>query len=230
MDIIAARWLGLADYQEVHALQAELVEQRLVGDVGNTLLLLEHPPVLTLGRGADRTNVLLPDDELSERGIQMLHTARGGDVTAHAPGQLVAYPIFDLRPDRCDVRRYVADLGEVMRGIAADAGVDVVFSKEYIGVWADVNSPSAFGSWGPQVRKVGAIGVKLSRWITMHGFAINVTTDMRVFDTIIPCGIDGYGATSLAALGAKVTLADCLPSACRHFERVFGAKVTLDGG
>lgn len=209
---ISARWLGRIDYARAHALQEELLSARIEGRVPDTLLLLEHPPVITLGRGAHATNVVLGEEERAARGIALVETGRGGDVTYHGPGQLVAYPIFDLRPDRCDVRRYVRDLAEIMIGLAARLGVSAGLmppDPKYVGVWVDLDSPDR---WVPlaeedtafphrRVAKIGAIGVKLSRWCTMHGFAFNVSTRLEDFDAIVPCGIKEYGVTSIASLG-----------------------------
>ncbi len=199
-------------YAEAHALQEELVRKRLEKAIGDTVLFLEHERVITLGRGGKKEHVLS-----RPAGVDLVETGRGGDVTYHGPGQLVAYPIFDLRPERCDVRRYVRDLGDVMIGIARDFGIDAKFESDtkHIGVWA--GSPSA---------KLGAIGVRISRWITMHGFAFNVSTDLRDFDLIVPCGIQGRGVTSLAALGVAPTptVREVADRACAHVARCFDAE------
>lgn len=212
---IEARWLGRVRYADAHALQHELVQKRIRGEVGDTLLLLEHERVITLGRGAKKEHVLRPE------GVDVVETGRGGDVTYHGPGQLVAYPIFDLKPDRCDVRRYVRDLGEVMKGIAKDYGVEVEYDTHHIGVWT--RSPP---------EKLGAIGVRISRWVTMHGFALNATTDLGDFAMIVPCGIVGKGVTSLARLGVVPPPAtrEVAERARAHFARVFDADVTALAG
>jgi lipoyl(octanoyl) transferase len=229
----AAHWLGRVAYDGAHSLQHRLVDARLAGTVGDTLLLLEHTPVVTLGRGARPENVLLPREALAARGVDVVETARGGDVTYHGPGQLVAYPIFDLRPDRCDVRRYVRDLARVMIAISAEYGVDASFLEgdpKLVGVWADEASPSLWpgdprqpgGATRPA--KIGAIGVRISRWVTMHGLAYNVSTDLGAFDHIVPCGIREYGVTSLRALGAAAPrVEDVARVAIGCFERVFEA-------
>ncbi len=229
----AAHWLGRVAYAEAHALQERLLAARVAGAIGDTLLLLEHPPVVTFGRSAKATNVLVAPDELRARGVDLHETARGGDVTYHGPGQLVAYPIFDLRPDRCDVRRYVRDLARVMIDLAAAYGVGASFIEgdaKLVGVWAEEASPSAWAgdprSEGGARRpaKIGAIGVRISRWVTMHGFAFNVSTDLAAFGMIVPCGIREYGATSLAALGVPApAVRDAAREATRAFERVFEA-------
>ena len=210
------------------------MEARQRGDVGDTLLLLEHDPVITLGRGADGSNIVAPIAMRTQLGIDVFETGRGGDVTYHAPGQLVAYPILDLSPDRCDVRRYVNDLSQVMidlaRGFGIGAGT-IPGDKQKIGVWVDQEDRNAWrvpqdGEWR-QIAKLGAIGVRLSRWVTMHGFAINVSTDLRGFQTIVPCGIRDAGVTSLQALGVVVpTVKEVAERALRAFDSVFDATTT----
>jgi lipoyl(octanoyl) transferase len=224
-----ARWLGRVPYERGLALQLDLFERRKRGECPDTLLLLEHDPVLTLGRGADGANVLASEDELRARGVSLVSTNRGGDVTYHGPGQLVAYPIFDLRPDRCDVRRYVRDLVEVMSRLCADFGVGAGPHPAMIGAWVDLEAPRA--PWpGPEraarPAKVGAIGVKLSRWVTLHGFALNVRTRLEDFSMIVPCGIRQHPVCSLESLGV-----DSLPGlpwfarrAAGHFEDVFESR------
>jgi lipoyl(octanoyl) transferase len=229
-----ARWLGRIRYADAHALQETLVEQRIKKEIGDTLLLLEHEPVVTLGRGAHAENIVVPRAELARRGVDVVETARGGDVTYHGPGQLVAYPIFDLHPDRLDVRRYVRDLARVMIELAKGHGVEASFIEgdaKLVGVWADEASPA---KWAGDPRqeggakkpaKLGAIGVKLSRWVTMHGFAFNVTTALDGFRLIVPCGITEYGVTSLAALGVQAPEVEQVArEAVKAFERVFEAE------
>lgn len=223
-----ARWLGRVAYEPTHALQKSLMEQRVRGEIPDTLLLLEHDPVLTLGRGADPTHVLLSPGAREALGVQLVETGRGGDVTYHGPGQLVAYPVFDLKPDRCDVRKYVKDLLRVMAGLAGDYGVSAGEFPGYIGLWTDTQSPQT--PWtGPEGAKkpgkMGAVGVRLSRWVTMHGFALNASPDLAHFRWIVPCGIAEHPVCSLASLGVQnvppvETLAE---QSVAHFERVFGA-------
>jgi lipoyl(octanoyl) transferase len=227
-------------YAEAHALQEKLLEARVRGAIGDTLVLLEHEPVVTLGRSAHEENLLLAREELARRGVDVVETGRGGDVTYHGPGQLVAYPIFDLRPDRCDVRRYVRDLARVMIALAHDAGVEASFiegDSKLVGVWVDAASPEVWPGdprkeGGARVpRKVGAIGVRISRWITMHGFAFNVSTELDGFELIVPCGIRQYGVTSLAALGREHgTVEDVARASVAHFARIFDAEATMARG
>jgi lipoyl(octanoyl) transferase len=161
--------------------------------------------VITLGRGADDANVLLGEDALRARGIDRQQTTRGGDVTLHAPGQLVGYPIVDLKPDRCDVRRYVKDLAETMRRLALRHGVSGGEVAGKIGFWVDLGQPGDWQGEGAakEPAKLGAIGVRISRWTTMHGFAMNLTTEPDLFDIIVPCGIREYGVTSIRALTGR---------------------------
>jgi len=237
---ITAKWLGRVGYDEAHALQKELLRKRLDKEIGDTLLLLEHDPVVTLGRGADAEHVLGGEAALRTKGVHLAETGRGGDVTYHGPGQLVAYPIVDLRPERCDVRRYVNDLARVMIALCDDAGLGagvIPGDSRYVGVWVDLDSPSrwteitADDARFPHRRlaKIGAIGVRLSHWVTMHGFAFNVATDLAGFSLIVPCGIREYGVTSLSALGVTpAPLKDVAERAAEHFGRLFDADVALE--
>lgn len=193
---------GLLSYPDGLALQERLVDERRAGEIGDTLVLLEHPPVITLGaktRGKP-THIVASDDELTRAGVTVHETGRGGDVTYHGPGQLVGYPIFDLRPDRCDVHRYVRDLEEVLIRAIARFGIEGKRVEGLSGVWV--------GDAGRE-EKIAAIGVRISRWITSHGFALNVTTNLQHFRLIVPCGIADRGVTSIErALGHVVSMSD----------------------
>jgi lipoyl(octanoyl) transferase len=199
---LAGYFLGLRDYRSVLSLQEELLAARAAGQIGDTVLFVEHPAVITLGRGAHAEHLLASAEHLQTLGVELVQTGRGGDVTLHAPGQLVCYPIFDLSPDRRDVRRYVKDLTEVMRQVAQTYGVQAGRFEEHIGLWVNRDSPGLFrGDASPHdLVKLGAIGVRISRWVTMHGFALNLSPDMRLFSLIVPCGIREYGVASLAEL------------------------------
>jgi len=188
--------LGLVEYEDGLRLMEGYRSARAAGAVGDTLFLLEHPAVVTLGRGGKREHVRLSGAELVRRGARLFETDRGGDVTYHGPGQLVAYPIVDLSPDRRDVRRYVSDLEESMIRTAADFGVESGRLAGLHGVWLGAGAEPA--TPGPS-RKLGAVGVHLSRWITSHGLAFNVDPDLDHFSWIVPCGIEGRGVTSLRA-------------------------------
>jgi len=232
---ITAHWLGRIRYADALALQERLVEARVRGAIGDTLLLLEHDPVITLGRGARAQNVLASEEARAALGVDYFETGRGGDVTYHAPGQLVAYPIFDLKPDRCDVRRYVRDLGRVMIALARDHGVAagmIEGDSKLIGVWVDRDAPRLWRDPPDlneqRLAKIGAIGVRLSRWVTMHGFAFNGSTDLEGFRLIVPCGISALGVTSLEALGVgSPSVRELAMEAAVHFAAAFEAEVVI---
>lgn len=181
---LAVHALGRVPYGEAHALQEALLAARRRGAIGDVLLLVEHPPVITLGRSAKSEHLLFSEEMLRLRGVEVHPVGRGGDVTFHGPGQLVAYPIVDLKPDRCDVRRYVGDLEAAMIATCAHYGVVAKTAEGMHGTWVGK-------------RKVGAVGVRLREWVTMHGVGLNVNTDLSFFDLIVPCGIREYGVTSL---------------------------------
>jgi lipoyl(octanoyl) transferase len=205
------RRLGVVPYEQGVELQRILVEERRAGRIPDLLLLLEHPHVITLGakRDAARSHLIATPELLKARHVELYDTGRGGDITYHGPGQLVGYPILDLKPDRCDVHRYVRDLEEVMIRAAADFGVRAGRVAGLTGAWVGAD-------------KLGAIGVRISRWITSHGFALNVTTDLEYFNLIVPCGITSGGVTSLErAAGRPVSMADAEAAVAAHFSQVF---------
>jgi len=212
--VLDVRRLGTVPYREALQLQRTLVEDRRAGRIPDTLLLLEHPHVLTLGVRGDggRSHILATADALSAHGIEVYETGRGGDITYHGPGQLVGYPIVDLKPDRCDVHRYVRDLEEVLIRTAADYGVSAGRITGLTGVWVGNE-------------KLAAIGVRIARWITSHGFALNVSTDLDYFSMIVPCGIADRGVTSLArVLKRTVELREAADRVSKHFSKVFSAQ------
>jgi lipoyl(octanoyl) transferase len=220
------RRMGRVGYGEALELQARLVEERRRGELGDTILLLEHPPVITLGvktRGKS-TNIVASAETLAAEGVSVFETGRGGDITYHGPGQLVGYPILDLRPDRCDVHHYVRDLEAVLIQAIGEFGIEGRRVDGLTGVWV-----------GPKGReeKIAAIGIRISRWITSHGFALNVATDLRHFRLIVPCGIADRGVTSIervlaARAGANaekksLPMIDVEDAVVRAFDRVFNA-------
>lgn len=208
---LEVHWLGRVPYAEGVDLQKRLVEQRKTGAIPDQLLLLEHPPVITLGVKTrdDRTHIVATPETLEDEGVEVFESGRGGDVTYHGPGQLVGYPIIDLRPDRCDVHRYVRDLEEVLIQTVARFGIVAQRASGLTGIWVDD-------------RKLAAIGVRIARWITSHGFALNVTTKLEHFNLIIPCGIADKGVTSLAQLtGRQIDITSVTPAITEAFEAVF---------
>lgn len=218
--------LGTVPYAEALALQEKLVLARTHGLVGDVVLVLEHPPVVTLGRGArNEDHLLVPREGLRARGIDVYDVGRGGDVTYHGPGQMVCYPILDLAPDRQDVRRYVRDLEETMISVAADYGLvaERMEGKENIGVWIRSRDRGD--------RKLGALGVRISRWITMHGIALNVTTNLAHFGLIVPCGIRDKAVTSLAVELDRAPAMDAVVERwLGHFGRQLDADVVRAEG
>ena len=208
------RRLGVVPYAEALDLQKRLVEERRSGSIPDQLLLLQHPPVITLGVKArdERAPGRARPAALGVEGVEIFETGRGGDVTYHWPGQLVGYPILDLRPDRCDVHKYVRDLEEALIQAAAAFGVATGRIQGLTGVWAGTN-------------KLAAIGVRISRWITSHGFAFNVATNLNHFDLIVPCGIADKGVTSLEILtGRRVTMDEVENAVVTSFAAVFGRR------
>jgi lipoyl(octanoyl) transferase len=211
MRTLEVRRLGRVPYGEALALQRSLVEERRGGRTRDLLLLLEHPHVLTLGVRGDggRSHILATPEALIARGVEVHEAGRGGDITYHGPGQVVGYPIIDLQPDRCDVHRYVRDLEAVLIRTAADYGIDAKRVDGLTGVWVGRD-------------KLAAIGVRIGRWVTSHGFALNVATDLGYFDLIVPCGIADRGVTSLARLlGRAVDLTEVEDRIVGHFGEVF---------
>ena len=215
--------LGRMGYAQGLELQKQLVEARHAERVGNTLLLLEHPPVLTLGRNSDRKNVLASDEFLAYRGVELHEINRGGDVTYHGPGQLVGYPILDLRSfePRLGAVEYVRWMEEALIRTCADFGVKTQRVAGRTGVWT-------LPGGSVEEKKIAAIGVHISRGITSHGFALNITTDLRDFDLIVPCGISDRKVTSLeleVAEKAALTMEKVVHATARQFGRVFEHQV-----
>jgi lipoyl(octanoyl) transferase len=234
MSMISVVQLGRIDYETGLRLQKKLIEQRKAGEISDTLLLLEHTPVITLGRNAKEHNIIAPREFLAQKGVEVYECDRGGDVTFHGPGQVVGYPIFDLRDqrDREGQRRtmgaveFVRNIEEVLIRTCADFGVHTERVGGMTGVWTAPGQPQLQG-------KVAAIGVHISRGVTSHGFALNVSTDLDYFKLIVPCGITTKPVTSLEKeLGQPPAWQDVVESAVRNFGRVFNSQVlwveTLD--
>ena len=214
--ICEAQWLGVVPYDDGLRRQELAVERLRSGDAPEQLLLLEHPHVFTLGRGADANNILADQDQLQTNSVEVHETGRGGDVTYHGPGQLVGYPIINLKPDRCDVHRYVRDLEEVLIRTIADYGIEGGRIEGLTGVWVGNE-------------KIAAIGVRIARWITSHGFALNVNTDLKFFQMIVPCGITDKSVTSISRLlGREVDLCEVATTTARHFGEVFNREVVAE--
>jgi len=205
------RQLGRIDYASALQLQQQLATDRKQGLVPDQLLLLEHPHVITLGRNGHMENLLADDDILARAGISFYPTDRGGDVTYHGPGQLVGYPILDLRDWKRDVGAYVRAVEETIILTLADYGIEAGRISKLTGVWVGE-------------RKIAAIGVHLSRWVTSHGFALNVSTDLSYFQYIVPCGLT-KPVTSMAALGVRASLDEVGAKLAVHFARIFDCEM-----
>jgi lipoyl(octanoyl) transferase len=221
--------LGYQTYREVWDYQELLLQQNTqLKSQGNGistrhhLLLVEHPPVYTLGKSGKLSNLLFSEEERKEKNIEFFHINRGGDITFHGPGQVVGYPILDLEKMQPDLGWYLRSLEEVIILTLADYGITGGRSKGETGVWLDADIPG-------RERKICALGIKCSRWITMHGFAFNVNTDISYFDGIVPCGIENKQVTSLQKeLATVVSLAEVKERIKKHFEQVFGCKLITE--
>jgi lipoyl(octanoyl) transferase len=213
---VLARWLGRVAYDDALKLQAEAAA-RAAGGEGETLLLLEHEPVITLGRNADASDVLLSRERLAEMGVAVRDSNRGGKVTYHGPGQLVGYPVLNLSPDRKDVKRYVTDLEEVLMRTLAGYGIRAERSPQ----------PERVTSVWVGNDKIAAIGIHLARWVTTHGFALNVTDEpLTHFSGIVPCGITDGGVTSMERLLARrFAVEDVARAVLPRFAAVFGREI-----
>lgn len=217
------RDLGKMEYQQAWDLQEDLLRQNITcklkdKETTHHLLFVEHPPVYTLGKSGKREHVLIGEEEMREKQIDFYQTNRGGDITYHGPGQLVGYPIFDLERFYTDIGRYLRELEEVIILTLADYGLQADRSKGETGVWLDPEIPG-------RARKICAMGVRCSRWVTMHGFALNVQTDLSYFGHIVPCGIVDKSVTSLEQeLGYKPNENEVKQRVKKHFESVFDVQ------
>jgi lipoyl(octanoyl) transferase len=209
--------LGLIGYAEAYALQKRIVAARKAEAIEDVLLLCEHPHVITLGRNGKRENLLASEHVLQQKGVDFYETSRGGDITYHGPGQIVGYPILNLSAIRRDVVWYVRMLEEAMIRVTAEFGITAVREPGKTGIWAESANTE---------EKLGAIGVHISRWVTSHGFAYNVSTDLRFFDLIVPCGIADRRATSLEKLlGRAVQESEVAPRIAKHLGELFGLEL-----
>ncbi|HLN03077.1 MAG TPA: lipoyl(octanoyl) transferase LipB [Bryobacteraceae bacterium] len=206
------RDLGRADYVEAFEMQRGLVERRKRGEIADQFLVVEHPHTITLGRNGHLENLLAHEDVLARAGVAFHHTDRGGDITYHGPGQIVGYPIVDLREWKRDVGAYVRAIEQVIIDALADFGI------------AGERVPTMTGVWVAGA-KIAAIGVHISRWVTSHGFALNVTTDLSYFQYIVPCGLV-KPVTSMAALGVRARREDVIARLVHHFGRVFNVDMS----
>ena len=210
--------LGFRDYEESLRIQDRIVARRKKGSLPDCLLFVDYPPIITLGRGGNRDHLLAGPRELRKRGVRVYPAGRGGDITYHGPGQLVVYPVLDLNAWHRDIHRYLRTLERCLVGTLLDFGI----SSETL--------PGATGVW-VEGRKIAAIGVRTSKWVTSHGLALNVSTDLGYFDLIVPCGLVGCGTTSMAArLGRPLELSEVRSSFIGHFARAFGRSFRAADG
>jgi lipoyl(octanoyl) transferase len=206
-------WLGLIDYDKCYKLQLKLWRARLDEEIPDTILLLEHPPVITLGQSGNQQNILVSREELAQKGISMFFSDRGGDVTYHGPGQLVAYPIFDLRKRNRDLHQFVYDLEEVILRTLRDFKINGQRDENHPGIWV-------------QQAEIAALGLRIRNWVTMHGLALNVNTDLEHFSLINPCGFSDRKATSMSKLlSGKVPIEEVKIKMLTHFSEVFDMQI-----
>ena len=224
--------LGLIPYAEAWELQKRVVAARKADAIEDVLLFCEHPHVITQGRSGNRANLLASENVLRQKGVEYLESTRGGDITYHGPGQIVGYPILNLGAIRRDVVWYVRSLEDAMIRASADLGIEARREPGKTGIWVDAQeriatqSPQSAQRTEETAEKLAAIGVHISRWVTSHGFAYNVSTDLRYFELIVPCGIAGRRATSLEKLLQRnVSLAEIRPLLAKHVGEVFGLAV-----
>lgn len=227
--------LGKAEYKEVWDFQEQLLAEKVekkkllrqssdtpdyvAGGVQNDLFFVEHPLVYTLGKTGHESNMLLSEEERASLGIEYFHINRGGDITFHGPGQIVGYPIIDLEQFKTDLGWYLRSLEQVIIDTVAEYGIVAGRSKGETGVWIEADEKG-------RERKICAMGIRCSRWVTMHGFALNVNTDMNFFNFIVPCGIQGKDATSIEKeLGRPVDMEEVKTKLKKHFARIFDVEI-----
>jgi lipoyl(octanoyl) transferase len=208
--------LGRMSYRDAFEIQSKIASERKLGQGIDHLLFVEHPHVITLGRDGHRENLLAPEETMRRAGIELHESDRGGDVTYHGPGQIVAYPVMDLRDWKRDVGAFVRAIEQVLIDALADFGIQAKRIPGLTGVWTI-----------PQEAKIAAIGVHLSRWVSTHGWALNVSTNLRYFDYIVPCGL-AKPVTSMAALGVHADTEDVKSALVRHFGEIFNFKMQAE--
>jgi lipoate-protein ligase B len=207
--------IGFMDYMQSYNLQTELLNQRINGEIEDTLLLLEHPPVVTIGKSGKLENVLTTEMQFAEKGISVFFMDRGGDVTYHGPGQLVGYPILDIGGRGRDLHQYVHNLEEVLIRTLGDFGINAFRDNTHPGVWVGNG-------------EIAAIGLKVKKWVSMHGFALNINTDLEPFSLINPCGFADRSATSMSyILSQKLSMATVTERLIAHFAEIFNAQVVM---
>ena len=211
-------WLGLTEYQKACDIQKRVWSQKMNGQIADALILLEHPPTFTIGKSGKLENLLLGKEELAEKGISLFFIDRGGDITYHGPGQLVIYPIIDLRNRGKDIHRYIHGLEEVVIRTLADLSIEAQRGEKHVGVWVDND-------------KIASIGVRVKKWVTMHGLALNVNPILEHFSFINPCGIPDIGVTSIAKLLSRdVPMEVVVNGLVNHFSEVFDTHTEWDSG
>ena len=207
--------LGRIGYREAYYLQRQLQQQRVNGCIGDTLLILEHPPTITIGKSGKLLNILVSQGRLLSDGVHIFWTDRGGDVTYHGPGQLVGYPIIDLKDRGKDIRRYVHDIEEVIIRTLSDFGIRGCRNRSHPGVWV-------------RNKQIAAIGLKIKTWVSMHGFALNVNTDLEKFSLINPCGLSEIKVTSCSRLlSHEVSMEEVATVLLAHFSEVFNVQIEI---
>lgn len=199
--------LGVCNYGTTWELQKQFHARRIAGEIPDTLILVEHPDVYTLGKNADATNLIASQDYLKSKSIEIFHVDRGGDITYHGPGQLVGYPIFNLKEHRESISWYVNAVEEVLIQTLNDFGISSNRINGLTGIW--IND-----------KKIAAIGMRVSRWVTMHGFALNISTDLSLFSGIIPCGISNKGVTRIIDINPTVTIEQVKTKVVDHFKNI----------
>jgi lipoate-protein ligase B len=202
------------DYKETWDLQKTIHEKRVEKKIPNTLILVEHNPVITMGKSGKQSNVLLPVDLLRKKGVQYYEIERGGDVTYHGPGQLVGYPIFNVKDGLAGIKPFINGIERAIIATLADFGIKCMKKEKMIGVWTEKG-------------KICSIGIAVKRWVSFHGFALNVNTDLSYFDLIVPCGLKNVEMTSMQQiLGKEVSMQEVKKSVVRNFNRVFNKDIT----